>query len=565
MINRTNLRVAYSILIVLVLLTVFSLPLGFDQHHSGLILSSLNEFNRAMYSAKEYPFNQYGPAWILIFHFALFFAPASYYFLAAKLVGLLLVFVSLLITYKLAGYFLDRFWQLVTLGFILITYPFYTGFLPWPSLVVLPIIPFATLVLARFVLDKTSSTPHWRTEFLCLGFLLGVTILTRAQIGVALIVATFTVLLFQGWGKAKYAIYMTLAGFALNLLIILGYLHSRGWLTSALYDEFVMGFTYVIGDKSTYPFPKGTIILVTLILFTYAYLRHKDNLSKISVMIEKILSPVVISGFLVLFTLLFIVSVRLFNRAWISFVISVLLIFLFKFLSDIRRIGNPFQNPQNVLFLFSGVALLQIWPLFDQMHTWWALTPVSILTSISLKNTIFIRKLDKTITSAIYISIFLLISNHTLDVYRTYSSSSEIQIQGLALNYTFSANAKEMKKINDFLEREIPKNSSVLNFCSDANAFFAPRLFESASRNIVFWSPMKDNPNLIRNIEESRPTYIISCNYTPFSSQLYDYYTLQANLIDKVLVKSEVKSVLQLSNSRKISIIAPEALNSSDR
>jgi hypothetical protein len=358
---------------------------------------------------------------------------------------------------------------------------------------------------------------------------------------------------------------MTLAGFGLNLFIILGYLYLRGWLTSALYDEFVMGFTYVIGDKSTYPFPKGTLILVTIILLTYSYLRLKNNLGKVSLIIDKVLPPIVLSGLLVLFTLLFIINVRLFNRAWISFVISVLLIFFLKFVTDIRSLGNPFKNPQNVLFLFSGVALLQIWPLFDQMHTWWALTPVSILASISLKNTIFGRKIDKTITSAIYVSIFLLISNHTLDVYRTYASSSEIRIQGLSLNYTFNANAKEMKSINDFLAREIPKGSSVLNFCSDANAFFAPKLFESASRNIVFWSPMKDNPNLIRDIKESRPTYIISCNYTPFSSQLYDYYTLQANLIDQVLVRSEVKSILVLSNSREISIIASKALNSSDQ
>jgi hypothetical protein len=565
MINLINLRAAYSIVIVLGLMTVFSLPLGFDQHHSGLILSSLNEFNRAMYSAKEYPFNQYGPAWIFIFHFAIFFAPASYYFLAAKLVGLFLVFASLVATYKLAGYFLDRFWQLVTVGFMLITYPFFTGFLPWPSLVVMPIIPFATLVLVRFVLSKTGSISPSKAEFFCLGFLLGVTILTRAQIGAALIVATFAVLLFQGWGKAKFSIYMTLAGFGLNLFIILGYLYLRGWLTSALYDEFVMGFTYVIGDKSTYPFPKGTLILVTIILLTYSYLRLKNNLGKVSLIIDKVLPPIVLSGLLVLFTLLFIINVRLFNRAWISFVISVLLIFFLKFVTDIRSLGNPFKNPQNVLFLFSGVALLQIWPLFDQMHTWWALTPVSILASISLKNTIFGRKIDKTITSAIYVSIFLLISNHTLDVYRTYASSSEIRIQGLSLNYTFNANAKEMKSINDFLAREIPKGSSVLNFCSDANAFFAPKLFESASRNIVFWSPMKDNPNLIRDIKESRPTYIISCNYTPFSSQLYDYYTLQANLIDQVLVRSEVKSILVLSNSREISIIASKALNSSDQ
>lgn len=564
MINVANLRAACSILIVLGLLTVFSLPLGFDQHHSGLILSSLNEFNRAMYSAKEYPFNQYGPAWLLIFHFAIFFAPTSYYFLAAKFVGLLFVFASFVATYKLAGYFLDRYWRLVTIGFMLITYPFFTGFLPWPSLVVMPIIPFATLVLVRFVLSKTGSMTPSKTEFLCLGFLLGVTILTRAQIGAALIVATFAVLLFQGWGKAKSSIYMTLAGFGLNLFIVLGYLHLRGWLTSALYDEFVLGFTYVLGDRSSYPFPAGTLICVTLILLTYTYLRLKTKLGKVSLLIDRVLSPLFLSGFLALFTLLSIASVRLFNRVWISFVISVLIIFFLKFLSEIRSIGNPFQSPQNVLFLFSGVALLQIWPLFDQMHTWWALTPISILASILLRETIFTRKLDKIVTLVIYVSVFLLISNHTLDVYRTYASSSEIQIQGLSQNYTFEANAIEMKNINDFLAREIPKGSSVLSLCSNGNAFFAPKMFESAARNIVFWSLMKDNPNLIRDIEESRPNYIISCNYTPFSSELYDYYALQSDLIDKILVNSEVKSVLPLSNSRNISIIVSKTLNSDD-
>jgi len=139
--------------------------------------------------------------------------------------------------------------------------------------------------------------------------------------------------------------------------------------------------------------------------------------------------------------------------------------------------------------------------------------------------------------------------------------SSEIRIQGLSKNYTFNANANEMKRINNFLLREIPKSSSVLSLCSNGNAFFDPTLFDSAARNIVFWSLMKDNPNLIRDIEESRPTYIISCNYTPFSSELYDYYALQSGLIEKIMENGEVKSMLALSNLRNISIIASKTLN----
>jgi len=545
----------YLVLVLSGVLTLLSLPLGFDQHHSGLILATLNEFTAALASGKEYPFNQYGPGWILIFHTALILAPANYFFLAVKLVGLFFVFLSLIATYHLARYFLDRFWSLISIGFILITYPFFTGFLPWPSLVVMPIVPYIAAVFVRFTLSKISDRQPSKIDFFCVGFLLGITLFTRAQIGIALVLAIFLIFLFHGLRNTTIPIICTSIGFVINLVIVFGFLYYKGWLASSLYDEFVLGFMYVIGDKSTFPFPIGTLILVLVILSTYSYFEYKVKFARIHKAVDKHLSPTVISSALLIFTLIIVSSPRLFNRFWIALVIATFLIFFFTVVQGSWFRRNPLRNPLDVLVLFSAVALLQIWPLFDQMHTWWALTPISVLLSLLLKEKFFSHKLPRRITSAILISIFLILSNHALAVYRTFSISSEIPIRGLALNYTFDTNVEEMKLIDDFLTTNIPRSSSVLNLCSNGNAFFVPSFFNSASRNVIFWSTMKDNRDLIKDIKTSRPTHIISCDFTPFSSQIYNYDSLQNELVESIFAQSEIRSVLSLSSSRQITIL----------
>ena len=562
--HQLKLRILYSTLIGLGLLAILSLPLGFDQHHSGLMLSTLNEFDEAMTSDKEYPFNQYGPGWILVFHIALILAPANYLFLAVKGIGFFLILLSLVATYTLARSFLDRFGSLVAVGFVLLTYPFFSGFLPWPSLVVMPIIPYITSVFVKFTLADIGNPPPSKVEFFCVGFLLGITLLTRAQIGIALILAIFLLFISFGWTRARISIYLTVVGFVFNLCLIMGFLFFKGWLVSALYDQFVLGFMYVIGDKSTFPIPIGTIILVTTLLFAYASTQLKARFSRVQNLLIKTFSPLV-SALIVLFvTILVINSVRVFNRLWIALVIATLIICFVKCFRGMHNVGDLFRNPLSVLTLFSAVALLQIWPLFDQMHTWWAITPISVLVILILKGSIFNRELPKTLVSAFIISIILITSNHALTVYRTFTSSSEIPIQGLALNYSFNANVEELVLINNYFNANIPQNSSVLNLCSNANAFFDANVFNSASRNIVFWSPMKDNRDLIQDIENSTPTYIIACDFTPFSSQLYNYDTLQDQMTKSVFKKSEIKSVLSLSDSRKVSILVRNESNADD-
>jgi hypothetical protein len=66
---------------------------------------------------------------------------------------------------------------------------------------------------------------------------------------------------------------------------------------------------------------------------------------------------------------------------------------------------------------------------------------------------------------------------------------------------------------------------------------------------------MKDNRDLIQDIKASRPTHIISCDFTPFSSQIYNYDMLQNELVESIFVQNEIRSVLSLSSSRTITIL----------
>ena len=145
--SKVTSQYRYLIFLAYGVLILVSFPLGFDQHHSGLILSSLNEYKTASSSGTAYPFNQYGPAWTLIFNSLLFLAPQNYYFLCIKFVGLTFISLTFFAHYKLSRLFLNSEWSILSIGWILFTYPFFDGFLPWPSLIVMPIVPCYPIAL----------------------------------------------------------------------------------------------------------------------------------------------------------------------------------------------------------------------------------------------------------------------------------------------------------------------------------------------------------------------------------------------------------------------------------
>lgn len=547
------LRFQYLVLFLYSALIVVALPLGFDQHHSGLIHTTLLQYKSSLLIDGDYPFNQYGPAWIAIFHFFLVLAPIQLYFFFTKVIGLLCIFISMLITYKLARLFLSKIWAMNCILFMLVTYPFFTGFLPWPSLLVMPIVPYIAYVFVKLASSDTFRYAEF--HYFLAGASIGVATFTRAQIGFMLILVC-SFILSQHWRqKSIRPLLGVILGLGTSTFAIVLCLLHKGWLKAALYDEFVLGFKYVTGDKSTFPFPLGTISLVTLLLAFFFLVSYSSTLKRIySSFNSGVFKNFIFISFASLM-LSFFYNERVFNRFWISLILSVFLFFLITKLFPPKNLNRVSTSPLNVLVIFSGVALLQVWPLFDQLHAWWSITPVTVLLFIFLKLKLPKRTVDSVITSTLAVSVLVFLSFQIQSVVNTYRQSSEISINSLNLNFSSQLNVDEMESIQEFFALNIPQGGRVLNLCADGNLFFTPENYSSSARNTVFWSTMKDNADLFQNILASKPQYLVKCNFTPFTSQQYDFEKLQENITRQLFKESVVLSELRLNNSKSIQIV----------
>jgi hypothetical protein len=557
--QRTNLALGLTVS-SFVFLMLASMPLGFDQHHSGLILSSVQEFGIAMDRGEAYPFNQYGPAWILIFHFLSVGLPTQTTFLTLKFIGMIFVITTLAITYTLARNFLNASWSLFSVLLMCITYPFFDGFLPWPSLVVMPVIPYVTHVLVRLQTNSHLLTAATALEIGIIGILTGITLFTRAQIGVLLMVAVFLFLVLAQKKNKRILLLLFAGGLLISLSSVSILLAAKGWLESAIYDSFVMGLMYVLGDKSTFPFPSRTIILCFCILVALIYFQKKSTNKRIPGQKEFPKNKLMIACFVAIGLVALIGWIdRIFHRLWISTLLAVLILSLSSLMDRPSKMAQSLMRPETTLVMFSAVAFVQIWPLFDQMHAWWGISPLVVLVVVRFRyfwgRCLPISGLSARFIFASAAITFMLLTS--LRIALSYSESRQFEIPGLKGNYASEQIVSEVSTIDAFFHENIPDEAEVLNLCPDGNLFFSDRRYQSSARNIVFWSTMKDNSNLMDDINDSSPGYLVVCNYTPFSTQLYDFFALQRKVIRDTLPDRIIVNELSITPSKKITIYAP--------
>ena len=556
-ISRFSLKLTLVLFIVLMFV---SLPLGFDQHHSGLILSSLNEFDTALSLKGGYPFNQYGPAWILIFHFPLTQAPFATYYLYVKALGMALILICFAITYLLARNYLTRMWSLLPILLMCITYPFFTGFLPWPSLVVMPIVPYVAHTVIR-IQDPSGVTRRRGVLMVsCAGILTGVALLSRVQIGLLLFAFTIVLLIVAKTQFRKQYLLSYMAGQFVFLFAIFNFLFEYDWLRSALFDQFVMGFKYLTGDKSTFPVPTRTILIVLMMVVIYVLVQSNrvENLLKSNICLQR-MSRILLPSTLIVAILAISPIDRLFYRIWISFLLAVLIISVFEVFRDICASMRIFQTPRAILIVYSAVAFTQVWPLFDQMHAWWGISPLAVLSVLYLRQ---IRSRlylpTKRVQSlTLIVAVIILLSVSASKVLDSFAKSTELETPGLRGNFVDPEVASEINAIDDFFRSYIPQGSKVLNLCPDGNVFFTRHRQISAARNIVFWSTMKDNLDLTQHLISASPSFVVICNFTPFTSQLYNFFDFQNEIASKTIPGGRLLGEVLLRESRKIQIYAP--------
>jgi len=399
-------------------------------------------------------------------------------------------------------------------------------------------IPIATWSCLRAIDSRAV-----RTKYLNLIVTSGSIVLitfSRVQIGIALLLALVIVLTVYQKTMEVFALITS------SILLFGGcaaYLMQMDWISDVTSDVFKFGSLYVTGDKSTLPKPFWTLTISLAFVAAIELLRnpkiYSNSLLRRKMVILPLFGMVTLAATLILrergLNLVQLTSVA-FRRFWISLIIASLIVILIHLLRGwIQDRKLPSINFV-LLFVFSGVAELQVWPLFDQMHAWWASTPAVILVVLLISRHQVIAAL-----SAQSQRVLVAISGTSIICVYIMTFASSVSHARIPLNVVgysgvliSEKDGAEIEGVNTFLNEALREGNSVLNLCTNGNPFFSPgQRVTSASRAFVFWTPMTMVDSLERSIYDAQPDQIVTCSFVTNPVFYPEYREQQEEILEK--------------------------------
>jgi hypothetical protein len=513
--------------ILLALIVVMWLPIpfiGYFSHHDGLMVTTVNQLQNAIRDGGPWPFNQYGSFWAFVYAIPTWSVNGEYLLISMRLMTLVLYFITAFITYKIARLFGDR--TFATAGVILLlgNQVFLYDLLPWPSAIAMPMITQVSYLLLKKATKVDVTPTKLNFEVSLLGILIPMVILTRIQIGTALFLVAIFVIKYFG---SKKEITIFALSFFSSFGIFFAYLASNGWLIQSLQDQVLFGSSYL--ESNSNPIPIFTSIGTLIVIFFLAssksivgQLNSIGNKRKLKLQAAGVFLVLVASVALVLERRSMNISsmyLLVINRLWISLILGAIIYFgtvqlkkSFDAWRDYRFIDKDLQK-MNVLALLSIAAQLQIFPLFDQMHSWWGSTPGVVILLLlfkekfeeSSKSTIWENKLIY-ITFIGTLLIFILpFTLKTLNLGKLTSS------QYLGAVYLPANSEKDLADLQSMFEKNLISGTRVLNLCPDPDVFLKPNFVDSESRVFIFWPEFLKIDYLKESFADINPEAVVSC------------------------------------------------------
>ena len=551
---------------------IFWIPLafiGFDAHHDGLILTTVHLTKDAIQSGSPWPFNQYGPAWVLIYSAITWPLPSEWLFLSLRLITILSYLITGLLIWKIGTRFISNQGAFITMLVFFFSQPFVSNLgsdlVPWPSSILMPIVAGVTLLSIRIIDFGKTNSVGVMTPFLN-GLFVTILIFSRVQVGFAILIIEIGICLFAG----KRHICSFLFGLILGTSMLFSFLLKNGFLLDSLRDEFVFGASYLSGDRSSYPKPLITflgvaIFLVFLCLSSYV-VRIISKYSAMDSLKKIVIFGLAFSVFLVTlakltprYDLLELTTLAS-RRIWISYFLAIIIYsaacsiaqtyWIFKENHSIRSA----LNSRNLLVLISIASQSQIFPLFDQMHFWWGSVPAVILVclvtrekliELSLLSNLLPRKLF--IISALPLCILLGLIPWMNQISQTRTSFDMNIAREL---YTEPELATQEKKLQQFFSSSIAPGDSVLNLCENANVFFVNNSFKPSSRIFVLWANIAKDNSMVQELIESRPNKVVTCSMNRIPNLQKELEITQAKIVSKAMSDSYV--VAQFSQATNL-------------
>lgn len=561
-------------LATLVSLVSFWVPLpflNFDSHHDGLSLTTIELTKQAIQNGNPVPFNQYGPFWTVPYLAISYFIPSDFLFLGMRIVTVSIYLATSLIMYKLSRLFLTKnfsvFASILFLGAQPFTSDYGSSLVPWPSVVIMPLMPLIAYLMIR---KDIPSRSLWKMG-ISVGAMVPLVILTRVQVGFLLVLTLFFWLL---WRRSLSLAASVALGFGLSLILALSTLHALGWLDKALFDQFVFGATYLSADKSTFPKPVITLVsalLCALFLLALDYFKRGFNVFFVVKKPFFFLSVgsigLISSSYLLLvrkvdFTNSLVLITR---RFWIVVCLGVLLYSGVTLLLKLVRKKDfsyifPRDGQDGLLLSLCVSFQSQIYPLFDQMHFWWGSPLTFIILALVLSRVRENLKIDINRKTLILFaaSCLLIVANLIPWISQVSKEKVAMPSEIGKLIYSGSQNSIIQKGEQDFFAKYITPGARVLNLCDDPNIFFKPNTYIPASRFFVFWGEqMSHAEGVLDSFKNSNPDFILTCGLTHAPALRVKQEKLQSELVQTIFPGASPFATLALEPNKVWSIYKP--------
>jgi hypothetical protein len=535
--------------------------IGFDPHHDGLILTNVNLLNESFKTSGEWPFNQYGPFWILPYSLLTYFVSTEITFIVIRIITLGFYFLTSYFIFLSAKIIAGRRTAYISLLVFFFSQPFLTNFgsnlVPWPSAIVMPITALIFLFILQ-IYKESISTLELVTKSLSIGMLISTVFFSRIQIGFFLLIA---ITMFVGFSRKFQSFSLIFLGFTINSSVIGLFLYWKGWLNDALSDQFVFGSTYLTGDTSSYPIPVftiiGTIFFLILILLAPILLTKLSSRLFISLLFVLIVCTLIFLWLMQTREISFLdASTVVLRRFWISYFLAIIIYSLFsqakKTYSQLKRNQKCDKDLiiRNCLVVISLVSMAQVFPLFDQMHFWWGSVPAVILVILVTQERLLQNNLTQSSNFSFvnYFVIFFAIL--TIIPALSYFQESYSRYPNTIAKYILvpqKQSANEIK-LQKFFKENVRNDSKILNLCADSNIFFNElNNYKSSSRIYVFWLSMYEVDTMYYSLISSMPDYIITCSLNRIPDLQEKSEGVQSNIIKKSFLNAKLVATYVVS------------------
>jgi len=489
----------WATIVLMTVINLRSVPVGFHPHHDGLVLSTIQLLKSSLLNGGDYSFNQYGSFWAMPYLGIALAVPDNLLLFSMRAMTIFIYFLTGFLTFKIAKILYGSSVAKVSLAILILSRPIGLEPIPWPSSIGMFLTVLITFLMVKALKLKSSLK---RDSFLILaGATAVMIILTRAQIG-ALTLLFICSYLIATRLKDLIPFLGGMAGFS---ILYGSWLASLGWLSDSLWDQFAFGWIVAVSGETDRTFPKTSLLILACLTILFLILRSMQ-ITGAYTSVYNLLAIITWLGLI----LIAVFSPNSFQTYLGKFWVAVLLFAVISFLFSLK---DMLKNQERIAILVGFLALSnasQIFPLFDPMHAWWGITPLVIpLSNLIVKTLLPVSNTKLRIYSITGLSVLMLLPFVLLSsTQRVYPMNRD----DLKLIYSNSAQSEAYEANRQFFSQEIPRGSSVLNFCADSDVFFNAKLAVSASRYFVYWPTMDGAKRIQKEILNSKPDFVLVCN-----------------------------------------------------